>query len=209
MTTPDPEELYEIIKDMALDGAEYLVMEVSSHALALSKVDPIEFEVGVFTNLTPEHLDLHGSMEEYFKAKSRMFEKCRAAVINYDDKYGRMLADKIKKRAVGEIPADKTLLAALSRATDGCGFRALVGTVASGDLFVSNPAQKQRIRTLFGADACEMEGAAIGQVAFTNGVPFAVLRAISDGGDGMEFSAFATMAAERSTRVTCAFLAEL
>lgn len=113
MTTPDPEELYEIIKDMALDGAEYLVMEVSSHALALSKVDPIEFEVGVFTNLTPEHLDLHGSMEEYFKAKLRMFEKCRAAVINDDDKYGRMLADKIKKRAVGEIPADKTVLCSM------------------------------------------------------------------------------------------------
>ena len=110
---------------------------------------------------------------------------------------------------VVEIPADKTLLAALSRATDGCGFRTLVGTVASGDLFVSTPAQKQRIRTLFGADACEMEGAAIGQVAFTNGVPFAVLRAISDGGDGMEFSAFAAMAAERSVRATRAFLREL
>lgn len=96
MTTPDPEELYGIMRDMADEGAEYLVMEVSSHALALSKVEPIDFEVAVFTNLTPEHLDMHGNMEEYFRAKSLLFKKCRRAVINYDDKYGRILADQIK-----------------------------------------------------------------------------------------------------------------
>jgi UDP-N-acetylmuramoyl-L-alanyl-D-glutamate--2,6-diaminopimelate ligase len=98
MTTPDPEELYAIMHRAVCEGVEYLVMEVSSHALALSKVDPIEFEVAVFTNLTPEHLDLHGDMEEYFSAKARLFDACRLAVINYDDKYGRMLADRIDRR---------------------------------------------------------------------------------------------------------------
>ena len=119
MTTPDPEELYAIIGDMAKAGAEYLVMEVSSHALALSKVEPIYFDVGVFTNLTPEHLDLHGNMEEYFKAKARMFEKCGAAVINYDDKYGRILADNIKNRSVGDLLRDRIMLCSMEgRACD-------------------------------------------------------------------------------------------
>ena len=96
MTTPDPEELYQILRVMADAGARVAVMEVTSHALALRKTDPIDFEVAVFTNLTEDHLDLHQNMENYFAAKARLFEKCRLAVINYDDRYGRILADNIK-----------------------------------------------------------------------------------------------------------------
>ena len=95
MTTPDPEELYEILRHMAdevgHDENAVVVMEVTSHALALHKTDPLNFEVGVFTNLTPEHLDFHGDMENYFKAKRRMFACVRRAVINADDFYGRQL----------------------------------------------------------------------------------------------------------------------
>ena len=76
-------------------------------------------------------------------------------------------------------------------------------------LFVADPADKARIVAQFGAAACEMEGAAIGQVAYTNGVPFAVLRAISDGGDGMEFSEFVGLAATRSVKVTREFVKRL
>ena len=108
-----------------------------------------------------------------------------------------------------KIPADKALTATLHTAAQKAGFLPLCGTVASGDLFVAKDEDKARIRERFGAVACEMEGAAIGQVAYTNGVPFAVLRAISDGGDGMEFSEFVTLAAERSVAVTRAFLALL
>jgi UDP-N-acetylmuramoyl-L-alanyl-D-glutamate--2,6-diaminopimelate ligase len=96
MTTPDPEELYAILSEMVGDGCEYAVMEVTSHALALRKVEPITFEISVFTNLSEDHLDLHGDMESYFRAKASLFEKSRRAVINYDDYYGRLLADKIK-----------------------------------------------------------------------------------------------------------------
>ena len=95
MTTPDPEELYKILDRFASDGAEYAVMEVTSHALSLGKVEPIEFEIGVFTNLSEDHLDFHESMENYFAAKSALFKQCRTAVINYDDRYGRILADEI------------------------------------------------------------------------------------------------------------------
>lgn len=110
MTTPDPEELYKIFGEMADRGAEYVIMEVSSHALALSKLAPLEFEVGVFTNLTPEHLDFHGDMESYFAAKSKLFKQCRRAVINYDDKYGRILADNIKNSKQSYICAEGLIL---------------------------------------------------------------------------------------------------
>ena len=94
----------------------------------------------------------------------------------------------------------------LSAAAKATGLNTVIGTVASGDLFVSDPADKARIVAQFGASACEMEGAAIGQVAYTNGVPFAVLRAISDGGDGMEFSQFVALAAKASVKVTREFV---
>ena len=110
---------------------------------------------------------------------------------------------------VVKIATDKALTHALAAATHAEGLHTLVGTVASGDLFVAKQSHKQRIRAEFGAAACEMEGAAIGQVALAHGVPFAVLRAISDGGDGMEFSQFVTLAAERSIRVTLRFVREL
>lgn len=100
LTTPDPEELYKIFAVMAERGVEYVVMEVSSHSLWYDKVAPIGFEMGVFTNLTPEHLDLHGDMESYFEAKSRLFDMSRRAVINCDDRYGRRLYERHKRKSI-------------------------------------------------------------------------------------------------------------
>ena len=111
MTTPDPEELYKILDLMQKDGAEYVCMEVSSHALHFKKTKPIVFELGVFTNLTQDHLDLHLNMENYFQAKQGLFSSCLGAVINYDDFYGRILAENIKKNSeFGMIKADKLFL---------------------------------------------------------------------------------------------------
>ena len=104
------------------------------------------------------------------------------------------------------IKTDEKLLQALITATKQIGIEPVVGTVASGDQFIATDAQKQRIRTLFNAAACEMEGASIGHVAYVNNLPFAVLRAISDGGDGMEFSKFVDLAAERSVAATKEFV---
>lgn len=91
-TTPESNELYKIFADMRDEGADYVVMEVSSHALDLHRVGGCEFLTTVFTNLTQDHLDFHGSMENYFMAKSKLFSMCKNAVINIDDKYGERLA---------------------------------------------------------------------------------------------------------------------
>lgn len=91
MTTPDPEILYRIFNDMKLCGVEYVVMEASSHALELSKLYPIEFELGIFTNLSREHLDFHFNMENYFFSKAKLFCKCRIALINGDDRQVRKI----------------------------------------------------------------------------------------------------------------------
>lgn len=108
-----------------------------------------------------------------------------------------------------KIPTDKALADALAVACRQNGVKTVVGTVASGDLFVAKQSDKDRIKALFDAAACEMEGAAIGQVAYTNGIPFAVLRTISDGGDGMEFSEFAPLAAKASVSITREFVKSL
>ena len=93
MTTPDPEELYPMLASMEREGVRYVVMEATSHALALQKLAPIEFEVGIFTNLTQDHLDFHSSMEEYFTAKRKLLEKSKLAVVNIDDAYGKRLLE--------------------------------------------------------------------------------------------------------------------
>lgn len=85
MTTPDPEDLYAMLAQMVSDGVEYVVMEVTSHALALYKTDAIQFSWGVFTNLTQDHLDFHGDMEQYYQAKKRLFSMSRRAVLCRDD----------------------------------------------------------------------------------------------------------------------------
>ncbi len=100
MTTPDPEELYRMLSVMAKEGVEYVFMEATSHALALHKLEPLRFEAAVFTNLTPEHLDFHGDMEQYFLAKSRLFSRCQRAIVNVDDAYGARLCDSLSCPAV-------------------------------------------------------------------------------------------------------------
>jgi len=84
-TTPDPMELQEIFAYMVDQGVKYVVMEVSSHALAFFKVEGLVFDVGVFTNLTQDHLDLHGTMDNYRLAKAQLFAQSRFAVVNGDD----------------------------------------------------------------------------------------------------------------------------
>ncbi|MBQ7836275.1 MAG: UDP-N-acetylmuramoyl-L-alanyl-D-glutamate--2,6-diaminopimelate ligase [Clostridia bacterium] len=97
MTTPDPEILYKTLASLRKKGAEAVVMEVSSHAIAQRKIAPLIFEVGVFTNLTPDHLDYHGSMEEYYRVKASMFSRCKMSVICCDSPYGVRLAEETRK----------------------------------------------------------------------------------------------------------------
>jgi UDP-N-acetylmuramoyl-L-alanyl-D-glutamate--2,6-diaminopimelate ligase len=92
-TTPEAIDLQATLRAMVDAGDVACAMEVSSHALDLGRVDAIRFAAGVFTNLTQDHLDFHGSMEDYFAAKRRLFERDPGvAVVNADDEYGRRLA---------------------------------------------------------------------------------------------------------------------
>ena len=95
-TTPESFELQELFSNMVESGVEYVVMEVSSHSLVLSRVFGIEFEAGIFTNLTQDHLDFHTTMDNYFEAKNMLFSMCKTAVINVDDSYGAKIADQAK-----------------------------------------------------------------------------------------------------------------
>ncbi|MCL2033255.1 MAG: UDP-N-acetylmuramoyl-L-alanyl-D-glutamate--2,6-diaminopimelate ligase [Oscillospiraceae bacterium] len=90
-TTPDPMQLHAMLARMAEAGCEYVVMEVSSHALDQKRVFGLQFECAVFTNLTQDHLDYHNDMESYYNAKKQLFSMCGTAVINIDDKYGKRL----------------------------------------------------------------------------------------------------------------------
>lgn len=90
-TTPDALQLQRLLAQMAEAGCTYAVMEVSSHALVQHRVDGIGFAVGIFTNLTEDHLDYHGTMDSYCDAKARLFRMSRAAVCNADDPWTERL----------------------------------------------------------------------------------------------------------------------
>ena len=93
-TTPDAYELHSLFALMLKSGCDYVVMEVSSHALDQKRVYGIEFECAIFTNLTQDHLDYHITMENYFEAKAILFQNCKSAVINLDDEYSQRFIEK-------------------------------------------------------------------------------------------------------------------
>lgn len=164
MTTPDPEALYRMLAEMVKDGVEYVFMEVTSHALALSKVDAIHFDAAVFTNLTPEHLDFHGDMEAYFETKKRLFRMCDSAVLNLDDAYGARLRDTLSCRlvtcsAMGG-PADYMATQICDRGVDGNEYRLLgpqkrfsVRTPIPGAFSVINSLQAAACASMMGISA--------------------------------------------------------
>lgn len=90
-TTPNALELQQLFNEMAESDAECVVMEVSSHALDLDRVHGCHFDVGVFTNLTRDHLDFHKTMENYRKAKAKLFDISDKGVVNFDDEAGKKI----------------------------------------------------------------------------------------------------------------------
>lgn len=99
-TTPNSLELHQIFAKMLKMGAEYVVMEVSSHALELHRVDGLHYDVAVFTNLTQDHLDYHKTMGNYFAAKKKLFDISDAGIVNCDDEYGAKLIGNIPCRTI-------------------------------------------------------------------------------------------------------------
>lgn len=84
-TTPESYELQELFAYMAKKEVDYVVMEVSSHSLELCRVDGSSFDIGIFTNITQDHLDFHGTMENYLKAKTKLFQMSPVGILNLDD----------------------------------------------------------------------------------------------------------------------------
>ncbi|MEF9933731.1 MAG: UDP-N-acetylmuramoyl-L-alanyl-D-glutamate--2,6-diaminopimelate ligase [Clostridium sp.] len=99
-TTPESRDLQEMFSQMVNRGSDSCIMEVSSHSLDLKRVYGVKFKVGVFTNLTQDHLDYHNDMESYFEAKMALFEECEKAVINIDDEYGKKAAQRYNDKVL-------------------------------------------------------------------------------------------------------------
>jgi len=95
-TTPESYELHRLFRRMVDEGCTHVVMEVSSHSLTLERVAGIHFDVAVFTNLSQDHLDLHGTMDAYAEAKRKLFSQCAKACINMDDARGTYMAEGAK-----------------------------------------------------------------------------------------------------------------
>jgi UDP-N-acetylmuramoyl-L-alanyl-D-glutamate--2,6-diaminopimelate ligase len=110
LTTPESYEVQKLLSMMLSEDCQVCVMEVSSHALELSRVHGIIFDVGIFTNLSQDHLDFHGTMEAYANAKARLFSISRNSVINIDDEYAEIMTksvlDKVYTYAINEHTAD-------------------------------------------------------------------------------------------------------
>ncbi len=113
MTTADPEELYPRLRQFADAKTEYLILEVSSHALALKKVAPIYFAYGLLTNLTEDHLDFHRTMEAYAQAKSELFAQSECVILPKDIPYSEIFRFKCPGRtytyAIEDDTADFTI----------------------------------------------------------------------------------------------------
>lgn len=99
-TTPDPYQLHTMLERMAEAGCHYVVMEASSHALDQHRLEGCRFAAAVFTNLSQDHLDYHGTMENYFAAKKKLFAMADTAVVNLDDSKGLELAEELGPETV-------------------------------------------------------------------------------------------------------------
>ena len=111
-TTPDAFALNRLLSLMRDNGCQYAVIEVSSHALSLGRVEGLHFDTAVFTNLTQDHLDYHENMESYFLAKKKLFSMCDNAVINIDNDYGkRLFGETVCKKAAVSAESDADYIA--------------------------------------------------------------------------------------------------
>jgi UDP-N-acetylmuramoyl-L-alanyl-D-glutamate--2,6-diaminopimelate ligase len=130
LTTPEADDVSRYLARVVGRGATHFVMEVSSHALSLARVDALTFRVAAFTNLSQDHLDFYASLAEYGAAKARLFEALApaAAVLNLDDAFGAALAARTKAPVIGVGRAVEALIRPLEATSDDRGVRARVAT---------------------------------------------------------------------------------
>ena len=131
-TTPESLELQELFARMRDAGCSYVIMEVSSHAIALDRIGGIHYDAAAFTNLTEDHLDFHKTMEAYRDTKAELFSRCDKAVINIDDPYGPYMLEKaqcevltVSAHGGGQLEAE-----GIELHSDGVSYRAVCGEEA-------------------------------------------------------------------------------
>lgn len=193
-TTPEATELQEQLADFVADGVTHVVMEVTSHALDLHRVDGIVYDTAIFTNLSQDHLDYHETMESYFRAKAKLFETgvARRAVVNTDDPHGRLLltAHLIPTVTYSLIDAED-----LDMRADGTSFRwrgAQFQLPMAGSFNVMNALGAATAAAGLGIDPDEIAVAARGVSVpgryepITLGQPFAVVVDFAHTPDGLE-----------------------
>ncbi|WP_028266714.1 UDP-N-acetylmuramoyl-L-alanyl-D-glutamate--2,6-diaminopimelate ligase [Arthrobacter sp. MA-N2] len=185
LTTPESTDVHALLALMRERGLDSASMEVSSHALSFHRVDSVTFDVAGFTNLTQDHLDLHGSMDEYFRTKAELFSASRArrAVVTVDDEWGRLLAEGagIPVTTLSAVPgtdADWTVESAKQRGLgndfelrhrDGTLLR--VHTGLPGDFNVANAALATLMVLDSGVDPQTLQAALDKYDPFTLSVP--------------------------------------
>ncbi len=202
-TTPDPAELHVLFSRMVAAGCEYVVMEVSSHALDQHRLGGCHFSVGVFTNLTQDHLDYHITMENYYQAKKRLFSMCDTAVINLDDEYGRRLAGEVGcKTLTFSTESDSADFTARNIVPSATGSRfALVGDSLIGRVSFCMPGRFSVSNAMAAGVACLAAGVAFEDVVsglctctgvvgrtevLPTGTEFTVIRDYAHSPDGLE-----------------------
>ena len=131
LTTPDPIALHKILHDLNAVGFTHIVMEVSSHALEQYRVTDIDFNIAVFTNITPEHLDYHGTFEKYKNAKAKLFQllaEDSKTIINEDDPFGKVLSKKLSSRV---IPFSRKTQKGVHFKTINFSTKGIIGTISA------------------------------------------------------------------------------
>jgi UDP-N-acetylmuramoyl-L-alanyl-D-glutamate--2,6-diaminopimelate ligase len=170
-TTPAAPELFRTLATLVEDfdptrSHSVVAMEVSSHAMSQLRVDGLEFTVAAFTNLSHEHLDYHGTMEEYFAVKSRLFtsEHAQRAVIWVDDPYGERLAESTKVPVTRVSRRDASEVETSLKGTTFFWRAHLVNSALLGDYNVDNSLIAMAIMSVLGADDAAV-AAAMGEVS--------------------------------------------
>lgn len=100
-TTPESLDIIKLMDESVKKGVKYFIMEVSSHALEIGRVDMLKFDAIIFTNLTQDHMDFHGNMENYFNAKKKIFSMLKEnsnGIVNADDLYGKLILEEYKDK---------------------------------------------------------------------------------------------------------------
>ena len=165
-TTPDSYDMQSMFNLMVAEGCDYCVMEISSHALDQQRAAGCVFDVGVFTNLTQDHLDYHGTMENYMAAKKKLFSMCRRGIFNLDDAWTAEMMAGVPCDTVTFSAKDNTadyVAHNIRHRADGVSFE-LVGTGEIGRVKLAIPGQFSVYNGLAAATTCLAAGMSFDRV---------------------------------------------